>query len=742
MRPDTCPTPEVLSDFGLGLLPDVQIEAIGSHLDSCAACRRAAELVYTSDPLGAALRRTANDLPWEEGLYRAETLVQRLERPDTPATLPPSADTTARQPFSPTQLGPYRLLREVAAGGMGVVYEAEDTQLQRRVALKVMKPTIAADPSAKHRFLREARAAARLKDDHIVTIHDVGEADERPYLVMEFLDGPTLGTRLGRGRRIPAAEALPIAIQVARGLAAAHRQGVIHRDIKPDNIWIGDGSLRVKILDFGLARSKTADPGLTHANTLIGTPAYMSPEQARTGTGAVVDARCDLFSLGCVLYRALTGRVPFAGDDTLSTLMALATHQPPSPHDLDSSVPPVLSAYVIRLLEKDPARRPATADDVVHDLEIIESSLQQPTRVKRRKALFATAGFGLVIGLAAAIGPRPVDSVPGDDPQVVTDAPIVVDVPVARVRAALPVPPVAVAPFNSEAARGHQEAWARYLNVPIETTNSLRSVFRLLPPGEFLMGSNPEEVDALLKGFGAKADQVRVRSGAPRHRVRLTHPFYMAATPVTQREFQELMGQNPSYHTSDRPNNDRFGGRFNSRYPVEQVTWFDAIEFCNRLSTREGLRPCYARTGDAVDNLDGTGYRLPTEAEWEYACRAGTTTRYFHGDEPAGLSDYAWFHTGTPLAVGMLKPNQFGLYDIVGNVGVWCQDWYDPKSYEQYADSEATDPKGPSSGQQRVQRGAFFGNVALALCPSRRWSVDPQQAKNNLGFRVVREIPR
>ncbi len=271
------------------------------------------------------------------------------------------------------RLGPYVVRKVLGVGAMGVVFEAEDPKLRRSVALKVMKPSLAAFAEYHRRFLREAQLAAAIDHDHIVTIYQVDEDGGVPYLAMKLLQGETLEDRLNNlVGGLPAEEVMRIGREVAEGLAAAHERGLIHRDIKPANVWLEAGRDRVKILDFGLACGTTEDGRFTQAGAVIGTPAYMSPEQANA---TEVDARCDLFSLGAVLYRACTGDMPFGGTDTLSVLSALATKTPPAPHAVDPSIPRPFSDLVMRLLAKDRNKRPQSARDVVTAVEAIEKAL-------------------------------------------------------------------------------------------------------------------------------------------------------------------------------------------------------------------------------------------------------------------------------------------------------------------------------------------------------------------------------
>ena len=285
----------------------------------------------------------------------------------------------------PERLEYYRPIKVLGQGGMGTVYLAEDTRLGREVAIKTLRPELAINPQAKERFLREARSAAKLEHDHVIPIYSVGEAaDGTPFLAMPFLKGEPLDALIRQtGGPLPVATAVRLAREMASGLAAAHARGLIHRDIKPANIWLEAPTGRVKILDFGLA--KAADAGgdadsethLTASGAIVGTPAYMAPEQA---SGHAVDGRADLFSLGCVLYELLSGKRAFSGPNTMSILMSLANHTPPAPDKLSPQCPAALSRLVMQLLEKDPAKRPASAEAVIQALAELDTVSDQVSR--------------------------------------------------------------------------------------------------------------------------------------------------------------------------------------------------------------------------------------------------------------------------------------------------------------------------------------------------------------------------
>jgi serine/threonine protein kinase len=271
-------------------------------------------------------------------------------------------------------LGPYRLLKALGKGGMGAVYLAVDTRLDRKLALKVMLQEFVTDSDAKERFLREARAAAKITHDNVVTVYEADERDGVPYIAMQLLQGYPLDEFLTKKGTPSLRHVIRIARETALGLAAAHKHGLVHRDIKPANLWLEAPNGRVKVLDFGLAKPVGADVELTRTGAVVGTPAYMSPEQAR---GVKVDHRTDLFSLGVVLYRLCTGTTPFTGPTVMSVLMALGTEEPAPVRAANPNVPEPLAALIHQLLAKKPDDRPETAAEVARQLLVILEQLVQ-----------------------------------------------------------------------------------------------------------------------------------------------------------------------------------------------------------------------------------------------------------------------------------------------------------------------------------------------------------------------------
>ena len=282
---------------------------------------------------------------------------------------------------TPEQIGRYRIVERVGRGGMGVLYRAHDPALERDVALKMMHLDFTSDTHARERFQREARAVARLQHPNIVTIHELGEVDDTPYIVMEFLEGKDLEQLLKDGDELSLGRKLDIAAQVCEGLAYAHDQGIVHRDIKPGNVRVlPDG--KVKILDFGIARF--AASSLTQSGTVMGTPSYMAPEQIM---GQPVDGRADLFAAGVLLYELLSGRKPFTGDSPTAVAYNIMHSEPPALREALSELPDAVNEIVARALRKDPNERYTHAREMASDLQTVRMMLDLP--------LTAEAGRGL-----------------------------------------------------------------------------------------------------------------------------------------------------------------------------------------------------------------------------------------------------------------------------------------------------------------------------------------------------------
>ena len=366
-----CPSPDRLLRLLRDDLPEIDQTEVVAHLDSCGECRGALDRLAARSGLWhdlALLRDNPSGLSPGSGTKRLEDVPPDDE--DIPMGLLEPPD----QPGHLGKLGPYDVLRLIGRGGMGIVFLARDRALDRLVAIKLLTPGMAATGAARRRFAREAKAAAAVVHEHVVTIHAVDTLPLGvPYLVMQYIAGKSLQELIDRGKAPELAEILRIGSQAASALAAAHAQGLIHRDIKPANILLENGVERVKITDFGLARA-VDDDTVSHPGVVGGTPQYMSPEQA---SGEPIDHRTDLFSLGSVLYALCTGQAPFRGNTSMATLKCVCEQTPRPIRAINPEIPSWLVKIIERLHAKAPADRYDSAADVADLLGRCLAHVQQ-----------------------------------------------------------------------------------------------------------------------------------------------------------------------------------------------------------------------------------------------------------------------------------------------------------------------------------------------------------------------------
>ncbi|MBV9957374.1 MAG: SUMF1/EgtB/PvdO family nonheme iron enzyme [Acidobacteria bacterium] len=633
--------------------------------------------------------------------------------------------------------GKYLLLERLGAGGMGLVYRARREHIGDEVAVKVLHKHLVADAAMLERFRREARAAAQLRHPNIVSIIDLGDArgaDAPAYIVMELIEGESLRELLHREQSLRAERAVSLMRDICAGVGAAHRKGIFHRDLKPDNMIVtGPDEDReresVKVVDFGIAKLRDAAGGTTLTNTgmVLGTPYYMSPEQCR---GEALDARADVYSLGAIMYELLAGAPPFTAE-TPTGLIArhLFDEVPPLPES--ANAPPALEAVIMRSLAKDRKARQPDATELGRELraalqtsgatvpaplrepsadstptEVLDADtvrkITEPTEQHLTEKLPEPAPetlpeqsmpAQLAQLVARRFGRR---GAPRDDPQrEVARKNVARRDPAERRRTALAfgallilfLLSILVATFinrkSGDVSSGADPAR--------ELKNGFGIEFVRVPAGSFSMGSENGDTDE-----------------KPSHRVTISKDFYLGKYEVTQAQWMQVMDSN----TSDNKNCEQC--------PVEQVSWDGAQKFIGRLNAKD----------------DRYQYRLPTEAEWEYACRAGTT-----GDYAGKIDDLAWYaqNSGDKThPVGTKQPNAWGLYDMHGNVWEWVADWYGT-----YPKEAVTDPTGPSSGTSRVYRGGAYNSNRrdspdTYLRSTHRGISGPGGFEKYIGFRLVR----
>ena len=408
----THPTIQELAAFGLGKLPERAAAAIAAHLESCPACRETVANLPPDSFLGKvrAAKPNASSLPARSG--------------DAPGVEKASAASTPPKDLPPdlAKYSKYRFLRELGRGGMGIVYQAEQTVMGRTVAVKVINPSVLDHPDALPRFQSEVRAAAKLDHPNIVRAHDAEQVGSMHLLVMEYVEGASLADLVAKKGPLPVAYACHYIRQAALGLQHAFEQGMVHRDIKPQNLMVNARG-QVKVLDFGLARMRSerkAGGGLTQVDAFMGTPEYVSPEQATDAHSA--DTRADIYSLGCTLFFLLAGRPPFQGDTAVKVIMAHIEKEAPAIHEVRVDVPAELSAVVTRMLAKDPARRFQTPLEVA---QALASFVKPGTKPAAGVALPASGVSSPGTGTAIAVDTSKIKAIlrdgPGKTPAV--DAP-------------------------------------------------------------------------------------------------------------------------------------------------------------------------------------------------------------------------------------------------------------------------------------------------------------------------------
>jgi len=633
---------------------------------------------------------------------------------------------------------------------MGAVYKANDPALDRTVAIKVLPGHLAGDADFTSRFKREAMAAAKLNHPNVVQVYAAGEDGGTNFIAMEFVDGESLQKRLFRVRQLDVDEALAITLYVADALRYAwNKAKIIHRDIKPDNILLSsDGE--VKLTDLGLAKSlRAASVSVTSTGTIMGSAQYISREQARGQKD--VDFRSDIYSLGCTLYHMLTGRVPYEGEETMGLPFKHVHEPPPDPTTLRPDCPPRVAAIVLKMMAKNREQRHASYDDLICDLTALHA---EATGIAAAPAPAPT-----VKPAAAAVAPTVAEMPTMANAQAKTrkntlpyviGSVVVVGATLVGLLVWSPWKKVGGTSVSRPAANQQEgrgtEAAPTFQNAALGTicTNAVGAEMVYIPPGEFMLGSTKEErawIQATwsraVNNEGESPCQATIRNGFWMGRTEVTvgqwKQFITATGYKTEAEQKgyvdgaRLQGQPEGRVDGLSWRNPGLGTTPQDNHPVTCVSWNDATAFCAWLTERErkeGRLPA------------GHVVRLPTEAEWEYACRAGTETKFWWGDAVEdGKGRLNWrgaedgFEWVAPVdSFGKQGRNKFGLADMLGNVREWCLDNYDPKQ----AHEECY--KGKSDG--RVLRGGGFSYGPDGCRCASRHGGSASSSSFHGGFRV------
>jgi len=371
-RKNECPSPEVLERVADGADSGEEADLVAEHLNSCRECRElfnaALPMTHQIEELKAA-RPKAGERQQERDAINTVLSPLKAARDHVSGEVVLGSGLRLAPPREPrflARLGAFDIVSVLGQGGMGVVFKAYEPALSRDVALKIMGSELLCDDVARKRFLREARSAARLNHPNVVTIFSVGEEQSIPYIAMEYVKGSSLAATLSEEGQIEPGRAATIAMGILAALGCAHERGIIHRDVKPSNILLEEGTGRARLVDFGLARGVTDDVRYTKVGVATGTPSYMSPEQAR---GAYeFDARSDLFSAGSVLFEMVAGVRPFVGGDAHEILRKIREEEAPDVRDLQPLVPGRLAAVIQKAMQKEPAKRYQSAEEFAEDV--------------------------------------------------------------------------------------------------------------------------------------------------------------------------------------------------------------------------------------------------------------------------------------------------------------------------------------------------------------------------------------
>jgi eukaryotic-like serine/threonine-protein kinase len=617
-------------------------------------------------------------------------------------------------------VGRYENVQLIGQGGMAMVYKAYDPMLDRCIAIKLLRKGVTSIEKAEKRFRQEIKHQSKLNIPGCVKIFDCGKFHGQLYCVMEFIEGDSLD-KLIKGGQLTLKQKLDILLKISKIIKELHFVKLEHRDVKPANIMV-NSSGRVFLLDFGL--SKAMDQGINIYNTVygdfFGTPAYMSPEQADTKMLPLTKKkhRTDIYALGMTAYELLTGHLPFELEhlDHEEISYVIKNGKPKQPRTLNPGIPVKLEELILKSLSKDPSARPTSTEFYNKLKSIIDLNKIKNPKIRVLSLSVAYAVSLIVIIGIIAYGYSLTDKHNVEKPNTL---PIKVQATAVEIEKTILPPDLKIIktpdyPSTAQLAPGSlkaqkkQKNYAEKNSIPIEVIVPKFGIkMRLIPPGTFIKGSPSTEQ-------GRSDNEIQKK-------IIVKKPFYIGAYEITEKQWKDVMGDDTLSTHNSGPDN-----------PVTDVSWNDCQKFLIRL----------CKNLDVPENT----YRLPTEAEWEYASRAGTATPFYFGKKlnssianfdgvyQYGSIDKSVFR-GKPTPVGCFSPNAFGLYDTVGNVWEWCSDKYYVKMNSNSANNKIIYTK-----VYRVTRGGSWLDKGSLCRSSSREEHDQADGSSIRGFRIVRTV--
>jgi serine/threonine protein kinase len=641
-----------------------------------------------TDILHNALKETGK----ENSIGEGETDVVATEITEVPQNT--AANTTLYRGDSTTEilepgteLSHYKILAMVGKGGMGIVYRARHknqafAEQTGEVAIKLMHSEYANDKDFRLRFIREAALGRKLIHPNIARMYDLVDEEGKLGLAMELVDGDELN------KKIPEIAVDPITvINFLKPLASAvdylHENKIVHRDLKPANIKLrSDGS--PVLMDFGIAKDEEEPQEiLTQTGMAMGTYVYMAPEQMDAKN---IDGAADRYALGLLSYHLLSGAFPWEKSTSKMRIISMKfSGELRKLRTVKPDLGPVVCNIVMKMLSANPTERHPTASGFVEMLaEALSRNEKDNSATLAAEFLhaFKRSGSGDFTLSSESNTPRPTrNKNKNQEPKV------------SILSAEVKPPEIITQPMLTEQRKVGEVCF-----------DEVRLV-----GGRFWMGTDD---------FG--------RDERPRHVVELTKSYWVTTTQITQQLYREVIGESPSLFGDDN-------------HPVGNINWMEALVFCNALSVRFKLKPVYTFNVNDVDaNWNANGYRLPTEAEWEFFAKAGTETLYAGSDD---INQVGWYDNNrseTTSPVAQRLPNSWGIYDMTGNVWEWCWDLYDSKTYNKRSEQVILDPTGPDFGIKRIYRGCSCRTKERRARLSYRHKREPSFKGPYVGFRVIR----